>query len=77
MPDLPASSHTFWYDDPWVSSDVLVTLLFHLTPQERGLERGTTSNGGVYWTFPADYPDKMPALRQMLLQRAQAATIAP
>ena len=26
MPELPASSHTFWYDDPWVTGDVLVTL---------------------------------------------------
>ncbi len=77
MPDLPATSHTFWYDDPWVSSDVLATLLFHLTPQERGLEQGAAPNGAVYWTFPSDYPDRIPALRTMLVAKAQADLTAP
>lgn len=61
MPDLPARSHTFWYDDPWVSGDVLVTLLFHLDPSARGLVSGEAS-GTRYWTFPADYPARMPGL---------------
>lgn len=56
MPDLAATSHTFWYDDPWVSNDVLLTLLFHLAPGERGLVPGTAVSGARYWTFPADYP---------------------
>lgn len=62
MPDLAATSHTFWYDDPWVSNDVLVTLLFHLAPGERGLEAGTALSGARYWTFPPDYPDRVRAL---------------
>ena len=37
IPGLSNRSHTFWYDDPWVSSDVLITLLYHLPPDERGL----------------------------------------
>lgn len=63
MPDLAATSHTFWYDDPWVSNDVLLTLLFHLTPQERALQSGTTPSGVHYWTFPTDYAAKMNAVR--------------
>lgn len=62
MPDLAATSHTFWYDDPWVSNDVLVTLLFHLAPDERGLSAGTAPSGAGYWTFPADYPDRIRAV---------------
>jgi esterase/lipase superfamily enzyme len=73
MPDLSATSHTFWYDDPWVSNDVLLTLLFHLAPAERGLEPGTAPSGARYWTFTADYPERITALRDTLRPRLQAA----
>ena len=66
MPDLSATSHTFWYDDPWVSTDVLVTLLFDLAPPERELDPGVGAGGGPYWTFAPDYPDRLPALRGTL-----------
>lgn len=66
MPDLPATSHTFWYDDPWVSNDVLLTLLFNLPPGLRGLERAVSASGQTYWAFPADYPDRMPAVVEAL-----------
>lgn len=72
MPELPANSHTFWYDDPWVSSDLLVTLLFHLTPAERGLQVETTATGGRYWEFPASYPDAIAALRGKLVAQVAA-----
>jgi esterase/lipase superfamily enzyme len=64
MPNTAATSHTFWYDDPWVSNDLIVTLLFHLAPPERGLREGGPEQ--PYWVFPPDYPDKMPALRDRL-----------
>jgi esterase/lipase superfamily enzyme len=69
MSGLPATSHTFWYDDPWVSNDVLVTLLFDLSPAARGLEPDAFASGTRYWTFPADYPARIPALADAL--RAQ------
>lgn len=69
MDGLSARSHTFWYDDPWVSNDVLMTLLFHLTPEERGLDADVSPQGVGYWTFPPDYPDHMPALVELLRQR--------
>jgi esterase/lipase superfamily enzyme len=72
MPELPASSHTFWYDDPWVSSDLLVTLLFQLTAAERGLQAKTTATGARYWEFPASYPDAIAALRGKLLAQGAA-----
>ncbi len=37
LPGLPASSHSFWYDHPWVSTDVLLKLRFHAPPLARGL----------------------------------------
>jgi esterase/lipase superfamily enzyme len=69
MPATSSRSHTFWYDDPWVSSDLLVTLLFDLPPGERGLEAGTAASGAPYWTFPASYPAKIPDLWQRLRSR--------
>lgn len=59
FPDLSRTSHTFWYEDPWVSSDVLVSLLYHLPPAPRGLDPGTGPSGAQYWTFPTDYPDRL------------------
>lgn len=64
MPNTTATSHTFWYDDPWVSNDLIVTLLFHLAPKARELE--AAGSGQPYWLFPEDYPDRMPALRDRL-----------
>lgn len=72
MPGLPASSHTFWYDDPWVSSDALVTLLFHLAPAERGLVAERAATGPGYWTFPQDFPARMPGLQARLGDRLRA-----
>jgi esterase/lipase superfamily enzyme len=76
MPDLPASSHTFWYDDPWVSSDVLLTMLFHLTPEQRGLAAGEAEGGGTYWTFPADYVDIVPNIRSAVADELRRRAIA-
>jgi len=59
IPGLSNRSHTFWYDDPWVSSDVLITLLYDLPAGERGLDEGKTEVGAHYWTFPPDYPERL------------------
>lgn len=69
MPELSPRSHTFWYDDPWVSGDVLLTLLFHLSPDERGLGRATAAAGTPYWAFPADYPARVPSILAALRAR--------
>ncbi len=66
IPGLSSFSHTFWYDDPWVSSDVLFTLLFHLAPDGRGLDYGDTSFGGHYWTFTPDYPERLAEIIETL-----------
>lgn len=72
MVETPATSHTFWYDDPWVSSDLLVTLLFHLPPAERGLVRQVSPSGAEYWEFPVDFPDQVVALRDRLVAAFRA-----
>ncbi len=72
IPGLSNWSHTFWYEDPWVSSDVLITLLYHLPADERGLAVGEASTGARYWTFMPDYPDQLSKLMTRLRQEGQA-----
>ncbi len=55
IPGLPLRSHAFWYDDPWVSSDILAMFLFNVAPQQRGLEPQAGPIGVRFWTFPPDY----------------------
>lgn len=59
MPDMPASSHTFWYDDPWVSNDVMLTMMLNMPVAARGLEPGVSTAGAPYWTFPIDYAERV------------------
>ena len=66
LPGLPASSHSFWYDHPWVSSDVLLKLRFHAPPPARGLEPNSTATALAFWTFPADYEARLPAVARAL-----------
>lgn len=48
-------SHEFWYANPWVSSDVLVTLYARMGPEKRGLKSYTSENEFHVWYFPSDY----------------------
>ena len=55
IPKLPETSHDFWYEDPWVSSDLLGLLLLNAAPPRRGLDAQSTPGGARYWTFPPDF----------------------
>jgi len=50
------SGHGYFRESPWVSSDILTTLLYNLTPSERGLVQAPDS---PVWTFPDDYIDRL------------------
>ena len=68
LPDLPATSHAFWYDHPWVSSDILLKLRFHAPPRARGLDPNSTEIALAFWTFPSDYPQRLPAVVRALAE---------
>lgn len=53
--------HSYLRKSPWVSSDLLMTLLFDLEPQNRGL----VQNDAGVWSFPENYIE---ALRESLLR---------
>jgi esterase/lipase superfamily enzyme len=57
------NGHAYFRDSPWVSSDVLMSLMYDLDPSERGLVR---SPNRQIWTFPEDYIHQ---LRANLLKR--------
>ena len=68
LPGLPATSHAFWYDHPWVSSDVLLKLRFHAPPRARGLEPNSNEIELAFWTFPADYAARLPTVVRNLTE---------
>ena len=58
IPGLPRGAHDFWYRHPWVSTDVLIQLLYQARPSERGLELLEDDRGRRAWTFGPDYPQR-------------------
>ena len=59
IPKLPPRSHAFWYEDPWVSGDLLGLLLLNADPQRRGLDAQSGEHGARFWTFPPDFGDRV------------------
>ena len=50
------NGHAYFRNSPWVSSDILMSLMYDLDPNERGLI--TTSERPI-WTFPNDYIERL------------------
>ena len=46
------NGHAYFRQSPWASSDILMTLMFDLNPDERGLVRDAEM---PIWKFPEDY----------------------
>ena len=53
------NGHAYFRKSPWVSSDILISLLHGLGPEKRGLEK--LPNQAV-WHFPEDYNHRLEAL---------------
>jgi esterase/lipase superfamily enzyme len=73
LPGLPASSHSFWYDHPWVSSDILLKFRFHAPPPARGLKPDSNEIGVAFWRFPWDYEESLPNVVRELAAPQPAA----
>lgn len=50
------NGHAYFRASPWVSSDILMTLLFDLPPEDRGLVRPDEL---PLWRFPDDYVQRL------------------
>ena len=58
-------THGAWYENPWLSTDVLVTLYIGLDPQARGLRSYRTAQDVGVWYFPQDY---LSSLKKSLIE---------
>ncbi|UNK57489.1 alpha/beta hydrolase [Pseudoxanthomonas daejeonensis] len=76
LPGMDRRSHIFWYDHPWVSSDVLLKMLFHMAPEERGLQRNQNEADLQFWTFPENYEARLDEVMDQLVQTASAPPAA-
>lgn len=54
--------HDYWYSNPWVSTDLLMLLIFNASPEERGLVEYKGERHAIVYHFPDDYDAKIPAL---------------
>ena len=52
------NGHAYFRNSPWVSSDILATLMYDLSPQERGLNH---TKEWPIWQFPPDYITRLTA----------------
>ncbi len=52
------TGHHYWFEHPWVSTDVLVNIRLGLAPADRALEPVGLPR---YWGFKKDYPQKIGA----------------
>lgn len=50
------NGHAYFRKSPWVSSDILVSLLYDLAPERRGLVRLPDA---PVWSFPGDYLQRL------------------
>ena len=52
------NGHAYFRQSPWVSSDILTTLMYDLPPEKRGLQ---FKEEWPIWTFPPDYISNLAA----------------
>ncbi len=72
------TGHRYWFNHPWASSDVVLSIRTDLGPAERGLvgvppghaAGGQPDREPIVWSIPADYPDR---LRGLADRRGQSA----
>jgi len=50
------NGHGYFRESPWVSSDILMSLMYDLSPGDRGLTRGLDM---PIWEFPPDYQQRL------------------
>ena len=53
------TGHRYWFNHPWASSDVLLSIRTDMDPGQRGLEQGDLP---IVWWMPDDYPERLKRL---------------
>lgn len=55
------TGHRYWFDHPWASSDLILAIRSDLDPEKRNLYPTGTR---ILWGIPANYPDKIRAMKK-------------
>lgn len=50
------TGHRYWFNHPWASTDVILSIRSDLPPSERGL---APTDQNLLWSIPADYPQRL------------------
>ncbi|MBL9141653.1 MAG: alpha/beta hydrolase [Phycisphaerae bacterium] len=66
--------HSYFYDNPWVSSDIMLFMALGANQDERGLVRDEKTG---FLVFPKDYAAKMPAIAADLIAKYPPRVRAP
>jgi esterase/lipase superfamily enzyme len=74
--NIMSRGHAFWYDRPWVSTDVLMQFRYHASPGARGLEQAY-ADGVKRWVFPSDYEQRAATALAKLGLASRAAEQVP
>lgn len=56
--------HDYWYNNTWVSTDLLLLLFFNASPEERGLVESSEQSDEVLYYFPDNYAEIISSLIQ-------------
>ena len=64
-------AHDYWYNNPRVSTDIIMQMLTHAPPAERGLDRYETPGGYEIWVFPEDYQQRSIAAARALREQGR------
>jgi esterase/lipase superfamily enzyme len=64
--------HSYFHDNPWVSSDLMIYLRFGATAEERGLVRDMETG---FLTFPDDYEERLPEIVRQLVAKYDPAAL--
>jgi len=64
--------HSYFHDNPWVSSDLMIFLRFGATAEERGLVRDMETG---FLTFPDDYEEQLPEIVRRIQAKYDTAAL--
>ncbi len=60
------TGHRYWFDHPWASTDMLLSIKTDLSPGERGLEQG---DAPMVWWMPENYPQRLQSVEGIVRQQ--------
>ncbi|MFC1765049.1 alpha/beta hydrolase [Planctomycetota bacterium] len=79
--DLPGKQsdkhhHRYWYNNPWISTDILMSIYLNLPAEQRGLTKD--SEYQRVWYFDKDYPQRViDAWKTVIRQKYRAEELPP